>query len=160
MVAAVAMETIPRREASPASGGEGGESAAQGLAPCGRREAADMGGGGGKWRGGKEPERSWTGGWCAPGLKLEEGGDWGGDDDGDVSAELRRGRGGGYSNPIQTMLLDGTGRAGFLCLDRTGPQYRSQLLEPFAAENVVSVGLGWEGRACSGFVTHGCTALK
>ena len=103
MVAAVAMETIPRPEASPASGGEGGESAAQGL-------AADMGGGGGKWRGGKEPERSWTGGWCAPGLKLEEGAGRGGEDDGDVSAELRRGRGGCYSNPIQTMCW--TGRAG------------------------------------------------
>ena len=104
MVAAVAMETIPRPEASPASGGEGGESAAQVL-------AAGMGGGGGKWRrGGKEPEWSWTGGWCAPGLKLEEGAGRGGEDDGDVSAELRRGRGGGYSNPIQTMCW--TGRAG------------------------------------------------
>jgi len=86
-------------------------------------------------------ERSQSGPGLVVGPGLEEGAGRGGEDDGDVSAELRRGRGGGYSNPIQTMCW--TGRAGFLRLDRTGGQDPSpQLLESFAVENVVSVGLG------------------
>jgi len=103
MVAAVAMETIPRPEASLASGGEGGESAAQGL-------AADMGGGGGKWRrGGKEPEvLDW---WLVrAGIKTR-----GGSREGRrgrwrrvCRAEARTRRGLFQSNPNH--VLDGTGR--------------------------------------------------
>lgn len=129
MVAAVAMETIPRPEASPGSRGSEAERTVSPLL------AAQGSGPGAVWEKGGGGHGMWW--WETEEARAREVVDWwlmsagrgrGREDDGDVSAELRRGRGRSQRAGIQCSPSNPcwAWTCGISESRNTGPQYWSQ----------------------------------